>query len=348
MSTATHGLETAAPSVQALLNAQDNDHRAIVADWERRHDGSWHVPTRHLDDRHPTVSVVIPVRNRAYCIGPVLDALQRQTDGGPHEVIVVDDASTDGTREVVAAHPLRPRLVALPRNQGAGTARNAGAARASGEALLFLDADMVLPENAVVQAAERLSPHVLLIGFFEEVRFDAAARRHLVPDRPARPEADYRLLWRRGAGRVLDSSGNPVDTPEEIRVLDETADLADLGFGRRLWMWDLPRLVLGKLFALPRHTLIDVGGFHPAFRGWGCEESHLAALAIAAGLKVVPVRCLTGFHLSEPDPNGALKAKLHSWPENLATYHRLLAEPPEPDGAKLFAERVAGTGSSEE
>jgi hypothetical protein len=327
-------------SVQALLSERDNDHRSIVAGWERAHDGPWHRPARRLGSARPTVSVVIPVRNRAYCIGPVLDALHQQTDGGALEVIVVDDASTDATREVVAAHPIRPQLVALPRNRGAGAARNVGAARASGETLLFLDADMVLPPDAVAQVAERSSPPVLLIGFFEEVKFDAGAGRHVVPDRLARPEADYRVLWRRGAGRVLDSAGNPVQTPEEIRVLDETADLVELGFGRKLWMWDLPRLVLGKLFALPRHALIDVGGFHPAFQGWGCEETHLAALVIAAGLKVVPVRCLTGFHLGEPDPAAALEAKLRTWPENLATYHRLLAEPPETGGAELFARRV--------
>lgn len=98
------------------------------------------------------------------------------------------------------------------------------------------------------------------------------------------------------------NEGNTVPTPEQIRLLDETRDLVDLGFGRRHWMWDLPRTVCGKAFALPRRTVVDVGGFHPAFRGWGCEESHLAALAIASGLLVVPLRCLTGYHLGNPTP----------------------------------------------
>ena len=85
-------------------------------------------------------SVIIPVRNGARTLGRCLDALPART-GGPMrpEVIVVDDASTDGTVEVAQAHGVR--LLTLPRRQGPAAARNAGAAEAQGEVLLFLDAD---------------------------------------------------------------------------------------------------------------------------------------------------------------------------------------------------------------
>jgi cellulose synthase/poly-beta-1,6-N-acetylglucosamine synthase-like glycosyltransferase len=85
-------------------------------------------------------SVIIPVRNGARTLGRCLDALRAQT-GAPMrpEVIVVDDASTDGTVEVAQAHGVR--LLTLPRRQGPAAARNAGAAEAQGEVLLFLDAD---------------------------------------------------------------------------------------------------------------------------------------------------------------------------------------------------------------
>jgi cellulose synthase/poly-beta-1,6-N-acetylglucosamine synthase-like glycosyltransferase len=55
------------------------------------------------------------------------------------EVIVVDDASTDSTREVAQSHGVR--LLTLPRQQGPAAARNTGSAQARGEVLLFLDAD---------------------------------------------------------------------------------------------------------------------------------------------------------------------------------------------------------------
>jgi GT2 family glycosyltransferase len=85
-------------------------------------------------------SVIIPVRNSAKTLGRCLDALAAQTGVpmGP-EIIAVDDASTDGTREVAQAHVVR--LLTLPVQQGPAAARNSGAAEAQGEVLLFLDAD---------------------------------------------------------------------------------------------------------------------------------------------------------------------------------------------------------------
>lgn len=58
---------------------------------------------------------------------------------GEREVIVVDDASTDRTVEVAQVHGAR--LLTLPAQQGAAAARNAGAAEARGDVLLFIDAD---------------------------------------------------------------------------------------------------------------------------------------------------------------------------------------------------------------
>jgi glycosyltransferase involved in cell wall biosynthesis len=85
-------------------------------------------------------SVIIPVHNEAKTLGRCLGALAAQT-GAPDDldIIVVDDASRDGTAEVAQAYGVR--VVALPVQQGPAVARNAGAAEARGEVLLFIDAD---------------------------------------------------------------------------------------------------------------------------------------------------------------------------------------------------------------
>ena len=337
MNSATH---LSADTLEQILHTRDNDHRPLVSAWEQRFGVRWHEPSGGRFDASARLSVVIPARDRAYSIGAVLDALHAQRPARDLEIIVVDDDSGDRTPEIVAAHPAAPVLVRLPQRRGPGAARNAGASRATGETLLFLDADMVLPPGAVHELALRASPQTALLGFFEEVRYDRGNGGHRIPDRTPRLEADYRVLWERGRGRMVGSDGEPVETPERIRLLDDTHDLADLGLGRRHWMWDLPRTVLGKLFTVPRRSLVEVGGFHPSFQGWGCEETHLAALLIASGLKVVPVRCVSGYHLGEPDPSGSLREKMRTWPGNLDQYRRLLGSPPEPDGAARFADRV--------
>ena len=105
------------------------------------------------------VSVVIPFHN---CEAYLAEAIQSVLDQGhaPLELIVVDDGSTDGSAAVArrvgaAEHPAGVAVHYLwQEQQGAGAARNRGAAAARGEYVAFLDADdLWTPEKIAVQLA---------------------------------------------------------------------------------------------------------------------------------------------------------------------------------------------------
>ncbi|MCU1528344.1 MAG: hypothetical protein JWP75_2107 [Frondihabitans sp.] len=107
----------------------------------------------------PQVSVVIPARNAVSTIDDQLMALSRQTWLDPLEVIVVDNGSSDGTRE--AALRWVPRLTGLSvivasGLQGVGYARNEGVAHARGSLVLFCDADDVVHEDWVAKMVTAL------------------------------------------------------------------------------------------------------------------------------------------------------------------------------------------------
>lgn len=89
--------------------------------------------------RLPTVSVVIPAYNEARVIARCLGSLLDQTHR-PHEIIVVDDGSTDSTREIVRS--FGGVTLIEQTHEGSGAARNKGANAATGEVLCFVDADM--------------------------------------------------------------------------------------------------------------------------------------------------------------------------------------------------------------
>lgn len=99
------------------------------------------------------VSVLIPAHNAAQTLGLCLDALARQSRP-PDEVVVVDNASADGTADVARAFAgTLPglRVVAEPR-LGEATARNRSLEEADGEVLAFTDADCVPDEGWLANA----------------------------------------------------------------------------------------------------------------------------------------------------------------------------------------------------
>ncbi len=90
------------------------------------------------------MSVIVATRDRrddvAECLAPLTPALLERMGA---EVVVVDDASTDGTADMLAGRFPWVRVTVNSANLGPGPARNAAAAEARGELLVFLDSDAV-------------------------------------------------------------------------------------------------------------------------------------------------------------------------------------------------------------
>jgi rSAM/selenodomain-associated transferase 2 len=98
------------------------------------------------------LSIVMPVLDEAAGIAPVLEALQPLRERGA-ELIVADGGSADATPAL--ARPLADAVLAAPR--GRARQMNAGAAASHGDALLFLHADTLLPDDAVAAVASALA-----------------------------------------------------------------------------------------------------------------------------------------------------------------------------------------------
>src|SRR3979411_300052 len=93
----------------------------------------------------PTASIIVPARNEEACLRACLESLVTQT-GVAFEVIVVDDHSSDRTREIALSFPGERVIDATPLPQGWTGKNNAvtcGTGVAQGECLLFTDADTV-------------------------------------------------------------------------------------------------------------------------------------------------------------------------------------------------------------
>lgn len=90
-----------------------------------------------------TLSIIIPVYNEVKTVDTLLGRVFDQTmSGWKKEIIIIDDGSTDGTKEALRKWQRKCTVVFQPRNQGKGTAVRVGLARAKGEAVLIQDADL--------------------------------------------------------------------------------------------------------------------------------------------------------------------------------------------------------------
>ena len=100
-----------------------------------------------MNNKNLTVSVIMPVFNGTEFIRKSLPPLAAMKDRGEiTELIVVDDSSTDDTATV--ASELGARVIPSGGRLGPGAARNIAAREATGEILWFVDADVIVHENA--------------------------------------------------------------------------------------------------------------------------------------------------------------------------------------------------------
>lgn len=109
----------------------------------------------------PSLSVIVPTFGRRSSLARLLDALAAQTHApSEFEVVVVDDGSTDDTREWLrTARTPFPLRVLEQANAGPATARNRGVAVASGRLIVFFDDDVVpAPDALSVHAAAHRAP----------------------------------------------------------------------------------------------------------------------------------------------------------------------------------------------
>ncbi len=131
-----------------------------------------------------TVQVIVPARNEEDCIGRCLESLANQ-EGISHGITVVDDGSTDRTREIAASFPDVRVLTAHEPHPGISGKCNAlmiGARRATAEWLLFTDADTCHYPGSLAAAVKEAEEHDAdLLSYSPEQETGSWQEKMLIP-----------------------------------------------------------------------------------------------------------------------------------------------------------------------
>jgi glycosyltransferase involved in cell wall biosynthesis len=196
--------------------------------------------TVRTDMRSPLVSVVIPVYNAASFVCQAVQSSLGQTYGN-REIIVVDDGSTDGTREALSEFHGRFTYL-YQKNSGVAAARNTGIRAAKGDLVCFLDADDLWAANAVELRLEFLQRHReigLLSCRAEKFIDDDSAHIPFTPKEP-RDGGAQTFPAPEGFGALVKSNFIVTSTVMMRRECLDKAGLFDVSFisaeDRDLWL----------------------------------------------------------------------------------------------------------------
>lgn len=264
----------------------------------------------------PLVTVLIDNYNYADFLPAAVDSALNQTYPAV-EVLVVDDGSTDGSREILAGYGERIRVV-CQQNAGQATALNAGVVEARGEIVLTLDSDDVLAPDLIDRVAKVFAadPRCVKVAYRLEVITADGERTGawMPPRRIPLQQGDLREQALRVRGfRTAPTSGNAWSTAALRRLPPVPVDSYRQHADR--WWSDLVAL-LGTVAVLP-----EPGGLyriHPSnhSRIEAREVSYFTdriqrrqVLHAAAG-EVADAAGLTGLPAS---PEGMRDAALCSW-----------------------------------
>ena len=158
------------------------------------------VPAPRAEIRRPppTVSIVVPVYNGSRYLREALDSILAQTYR-PLEVIVMDDASTDDTPDILAEYGDTIRVVRQTQNRGMFKTTNAGIALARGELIAVYHSDDIYLPMIVEQEVAFLERHpeagaVFASDIFVDPHGREYGRLALPPDVPGDRPLDYELI----------------------------------------------------------------------------------------------------------------------------------------------------------
>lgn len=287
------------------------------------------------------ISIIIPCYQAESTILKTLASIQSQNISkellAKTEVVLIDDGSTIPVESVLKQYPGKTytqiKVVRLSNNCGRATARNIGANIAKQKTVLFIDSDILLPSNYLLEISTRNNfiSTAIFVALKQNINIDdkKISMENIKAGLPVpNLSLDMRVTKKIGP----DTPGiNNANSEKYIEILSETDCFKQFGYGRKVGIFDLPAMVVSHNVSMRRKNFFRAGGFSDEFVGWGMEDSYFGARSLAMRNFIIPVLSTGVYHIDHAPRSGSEEKKNKELSINLNKYIKLMNSPLEID-----------------
>ncbi len=221
-----------------------------------------------------SVSIILVNYNGAEILPDCLNSLEKFIDLPSYEIIVVDNASSDGSVELIIEKFPQVRLLRQTKNRGFGAGNNAGVKLANGEFLFFLNTDTVLTSNIL--------PH--LIGLMQADQKIGIIGPKLLNSDGSLQISVSPALGIKGEYQARKMHRYYVNNSEQVLIEQRFQEIQEVD------------IVVGAAFLIRSSLFHQLGGFDENFFMY-FEESDLCQRAQNQGYKIIYTPLVSLVHL---------------------------------------------------
>lgn len=333
-------LETKFTSLKSKISWFDNDYSYLEKAFKNMFDSDL-VGKKLIDSKFGkyinNVSIIIPCFNTGDTFIKTLLSLEKQNLPkdviNSFDIILIDDGSNTPIQKTLEENKkylsIKPKVIRLNSNMGLSSARNVGLSVAKNENVVFLDSDVVLPSNYILEHVLRnqLIPNAIFVSFKENVSTDdekisyESISKGILPPNVTN-DSRIKKAVSDDLPSLYDISGEMV-----VEILSQTNSFKDFGRGRNIGIYDLPSMVVGHNMTCKKENITKINGFSNQFTGWGMEDTYFGARMIANGNFVIPILSTGVYHIDHAPRSGSQTKKYHELKRNLKRYNELLDKP---------------------
>lgn len=276
------------------------------------------------------ISIIIPSYNSNKTLSFTLKSIIKNIVNIPKnliELIIVDDGSKYSLDKIIKPYLslCNIKLIKNYNNLGSAESRWEGVKIATKENILFLDSDIVITNNFILNhlCVHNILPNkILLVSFLESITIED---KRLNIENLENSLIDFKNKDFRFATVIRDKYNTPIkEIGKSYHLIEQSDYFKNFGNFKKIGLWRLSMMGLIGCMSVSRKILLESQNNYNKFKGWGWDDTLVTSYLLAYGLYLVPNLNSPVLQIKHPFRSGNIEDKKKQFLENKIIYNNLL------------------------